>query len=188
MDFRQWVADRHSNPRVLEAATRAVAAARTRGYCDFRASGVSLGLPGGEPANRSFSTLAGPGRIADGHPATDYTDLTQAEGDIVVIKKRSAFSGSEPELLLRSRASPAWLWRHCHRRRRALHGEEAAARDYRLTVLGDACTEGDDEVHQVLLNKVFPRQANVLAVTDWTARLEFWERTATALWRRAPHG
>jgi hypothetical protein len=55
-------------------------------------------------------------------------------------------------------------------------------------VLGDACTEGDDEVHQVLLNKVFPRQANVLAVTDWTARLEFWERTATALWRRAPHG
>jgi hypothetical protein len=55
-------------------------------------------------------------------------------------------------------------------------------------VLGDACTEGDDEVHKVLLNNVFPRQADVLTVTDWTARLEFCEGTAAALWRRAPHG
>ena len=33
---------------------------------------------------------------------------------------------------------------------------QAADPDYRLTVLADGCLDGDPEVHQVLLHKVFP--------------------------------
>jgi len=40
-----------------------------------------------------------------------------------------------------------------------------------ITVLADGCLDGDPEVHQVLLGKVFPRQAEVISIADWTAGL-----------------
>jgi hypothetical protein len=46
-----------------------------------------------------------------------------------------------------------------------------ADRDYRLTVLADACADADAEVHRVLVEKVFPRQAEVMTVDDWVGRL-----------------
>jgi len=48
---------------------------------------------------------------------------------------------------------------------------QAADPDYRLTVLADGCLDGDPEVHQVLLHKVFPRQAEVASIADWAAGL-----------------
>jgi nicotinamidase-related amidase len=46
---------------------------------------------------------------------------------------------------------------------------EAADRDFRLVVLSDGCLDADPEVHRVLTEKVFPRQAEVMAVADWVA-------------------
>jgi hypothetical protein len=34
-------------------------------------------------------------------------------------------------------------------------------------VLEDLCLDGDDEVHRVLTQKVFPRQADVRVSADW---------------------
>ena len=48
---------------------------------------------------------------------------------------------------------------------------EAADKDDELTVLADGCVDGDEEVQRVLLSKVFPRQADVLFVAAWQARL-----------------
>jgi len=45
---------------------------------------------------------------------------------------------------------------------------EASDKDYQLTVLADACGDGDEEVHRVLVEKVFPRQADVLTTDEWT--------------------
>jgi nicotinamidase-related amidase len=47
---------------------------------------------------------------------------------------------------------------------------QAADLDYQLVVLEDGCTDFDPEVHRVLLEKVFPRQADVMAVDDWILR------------------
>jgi len=47
----------------------------------------------------------------------------------------------------------------------------AAEADYRLVVLSDACADSDDEVHRVLMQKVFPRQAEVITVSEWIAGL-----------------
>jgi nicotinamidase-related amidase len=44
---------------------------------------------------------------------------------------------------------------------------EAADRDYRLVVLEDLCLDADEEVHRVLTQKVFPRQAEVIDSADW---------------------
>jgi hypothetical protein len=39
--------------------------------------------------------------------------------------------------------------------------------DYRITVLEDPCADPDTEVHHVLMDKVFPRQAVVTSTDAW---------------------
>jgi nicotinamidase-related amidase len=48
---------------------------------------------------------------------------------------------------------------------------QAADLDYRLTVLSDACADADPEVHRVLTEKVFPRQALVTDTDEWIQTL-----------------
>jgi len=49
---------------------------------------------------------------------------------------------------------------------------EAADLDYGLTVLSDAVADRDPEVQNVLLTKVFPRQADVLKTQEWIDSLK----------------
>jgi hypothetical protein len=39
-------------------------------------------------------------------------------------------------------------------------------------VLADGCLDADPEVHQVLTQKIFPRQAEVTTIVDWSAGLD----------------
>ena len=48
---------------------------------------------------------------------------------------------------------------------------DAADRDYRIFVLSDGCADRDDEVHAVLTQKVFPRQAWVITIAELAGRL-----------------
>lgn len=47
----------------------------------------------------------------------------------------------------------------------------AADLDYQLTILADGCLDTDPEVHRVLTEKVFPRQADVTGIAGWTESL-----------------
>jgi nicotinamidase-related amidase len=87
----------------------------------------------------------------------------------VVVKKRvSAFTGSDLEVLLRSAGVDHLVLAGIATSGVVLSTvREAADRDYRLTVLADACADNDPEVHRVLVEKVFPRQAEVTVVADW---------------------
>jgi nicotinamidase-related amidase len=89
--------------------------------------------------------------------------------EILVTKRRvSAFTGSDLEVVLR-----AGRIQHLVLSVIATSGvvlstvREAADKDYRITVLADCCADVDEEVHRVLTTKVFPRQADVLALEDW---------------------
>lgn len=44
---------------------------------------------------------------------------------------------------------------------------EAADKDYGIAVLRDGCLDGDEEVHRVLMEKIFVKQAKVLGVGEW---------------------
>ena len=48
---------------------------------------------------------------------------------------------------------------------------QAADLDYQVTVLSDWCADGDEEVHRLLLDKVFPRQAAVVTTDEWVRGL-----------------
>jgi nicotinamidase-related amidase len=42
-----------------------------------------------------------------------------------------------------------------------------ADKDFRILVLSDLCLDADPQVHQVLIEKVFPRQAWVMSSEDF---------------------
>lgn len=91
------------------------------------------------------------------------------ENDLLVIKHRvSAFSGSDLEIILRSQNI-----KHLILTGIATSGvvlstlREAADKDYQLTVLSDLSADFDPEIQTVLIEKVFPKQADVITSDDW---------------------
>lgn len=98
-----------------------------------------------------------------------YPDLTPADGELVVVKRRvSAFTGSDLEVILRSLGIQHMILTGIATSGVVLSTlREAADKDYRITVLYDCCADGDEEVHRVLTTKVFPRQADVHSVHEW---------------------
>jgi nicotinamidase-related amidase len=106
--------------------------------------------------------------------ATDvHPGLGRQAGDLVVTKRRvSAFAGRDPDVVLRA----GWIGEL------VLSGiatsgvvlstlRQAADLDFSLKVLSDGCADADEEVHRVLCQKVFPRQARVVTVVEWVDAL-----------------
>jgi nicotinamidase-related amidase len=124
--------------------------------------------------NKSFAAIAGSGRFTDGDPdAPIHPAVVPAAGDVIVTKRRvSAFAGSDLDVVLRASGVDHLVLAGVATSGVVLSTvRQAADLDYRLTVLSDGCLDGDPEVHRVLTEKVFPRQAEVTTIADWTARL-----------------
>jgi nicotinamidase-related amidase len=124
--------------------------------------------------NKPFAAIAGTGRFTDSDPdARIHPAVGPAAGDVIVSKRRvSAFAGSDLDLVLRARGAEHLVLAGIATSGVVLSTvRQAADLDYRLTVLSDGCLDGDPEVHRLLTEKVFPRQAEVTTVADWTARL-----------------
>ncbi len=100
-------------------------------------------------------------------------ELEPLPGEVVVVKRRvSAFTGSDLEVVLRAAGIDHLVLSGIATSGVVLSTlREAADRDYRLTVLADACLDRDDEVHRVLTETVFPRQADVVTVDEWVTSL-----------------
>ena len=165
MDVQPGIIDRVADaPAFLKRTTAAIDAAHARGMTVIH---VVVGFrPGGPEASERFKAMLD--RLTDPHPL-----LTPAANDIVVVKKRvSAFAGSDLEVALRTLGI-----RHLVLTGIATSGvvlstlREASDKDFRITVISDLCADGDEEVHRVLLTKVFPRQAEVMTSAEWMAAL-----------------
>ena len=94
--------------------------------------------------------------------------LAPEPGDIVVRKTRvGGFSTTDlDEQLREARDLHGGARRDQHERVVLSTVRDAADRDYRIVVLADGCADFDAEVHEVLLGKVFPRQADVVTVAE----------------------
>ena len=95
--------------------------------------------------------------------------LAPLTGEITVTKRRvSAFTGSDLEVVLRAQNIQHIVLTGVSTSGVVLSTvREAADKDYHITVLSDCCVDRDEEVHRVLMTKVFPRQADVLTVGEW---------------------
>ena len=99
--------------------------------------------------------------------------LAPQPGEIIVTKRRiSAFTGSDLEVVLRAHKIQHLVLSGISTSGAVLSTLRAAAdKDFQLTVLSDGCADPDDVVHTVLLSRVFPRQAEVLTIADWTGQI-----------------
>jgi len=177
MDVQQGVVERFGQPGLLDRLAEGLAAARNAGVpVIFVRVAFRRGFPEVSTNNRSFSTLAGTAgdRFGEDNLATQvHPAVAPRPGEAVVVKKRvSAFTGSDLEVLLRSMNIAELVLTGIATSGVVLSTlREAADRDYQLTVLADACADADEEVHRVLVGKVFPRQATVITTQQWVTNL-----------------
>jgi nicotinamidase-related amidase len=175
MDIQGAVVERIDEPDALLASIkRALDHARATGVLviyvrvAFRA-----GAPEVHRRNRMFSRLSGSGGYEAEDAATQIDpSVAPLATEIVVTKRRvSAFAGSDLDMILRSSEVDELVLCGVSTSGVVLSTlRQAADLDYELVVLEDGCTDFDPEVHRVLLEKVFPRQADVMTVDDWILR------------------
>lgn len=175
MDMQAPIVAMVGNPApLIERVQSAIDSARSRSVpIIFVAIAFRPGFPEISPNNKTFHAFRDrAAAFATPAGAAIHPGLKRQDDDIVVTKRRvSAFAGSDLEVVLRSRGV-----RHLVLCGIATSGvvlstlREAADRDYRLTVLSDGCADMDEDVHNLLLGKIFPRQADVMTVDQWTAR------------------
>ena len=179
MDVQQRIADRFADAGdvkgYLGRVGRAIEAARGSGVpVIYVVVGFRPGYPEVSPRNRTFSALAGAGGFsADDEGSRIHPDVAAQAGDLVVTKRRvSAFAGSDLDVVLRSLDVHSLVLTGIATSGVVLSTlRQAADLDFQLTVLADACLDPDEEVHRVLTEKVFPRQAEIHTVDEWVNHL-----------------
>ncbi len=175
LDVQQLVLARYPDPEYLDRLAAAIAAARSADVPVIYAKvGFRVGVPEVHPRNKMFGAM--PAALGDATPPPNEIpdQVAPRPGEVVVHKRRvSAFAGSDLEMVLRAQEI-----QHLVLAGVATSGvvlstlRQAADLDYQLTVLSDACLDNDPEVHEVLLRKVFPAQAEVTTVRDWASALD----------------
>jgi nicotinamidase-related amidase len=175
MDLQNAIAERLGDDAVLDRAAAAVAAARAAEVpVIFVRVAFRPGLPEVSERNKTFGAIRASGRadaFADAEATAIHARVTPTPDEVVVTKRRvSAFAGSDLDVVLRAGGIEELVLCGIATSGVVLSTlRQAADLDYRLTVLRDACADADAEVHRVLTEKVFPRQADVVDVADWAA-------------------
>ena len=129
------------------------------------------GYPELNPANKFFSFISqriGTNSLEDDSPATQPI-IQPLDNEQVIAKKRvSAFAGSDLEMILSAQGITDLVLCGVSTSGVVLSTlRYASDKDYKITVLSDCCADNDEEVNRVLLEKIFPRQADVMDSTDW---------------------
>jgi nicotinamidase-related amidase len=175
MDFQPAIlAAVPDGEQALERAHDALAWARKH---NVQVAHVRVALAEGDRAtipaqNKTFAAAAAQGWLNDGLPhAETHESLTAAthENDILVRKVRISAFASDTDLraLLREKDIDTLILAGLSTSGVVLTTlRQAADDDFRLFVLHDATADPDADVHQVLTEKVFPQQAEVIATED----------------------
>jgi nicotinamidase-related amidase len=159
----------------LARTAEVVEAARTAGMrviyvvVSFRADYPEL-----SPKNKSFALVRESGRFTEGSRGTEvHAAVAPKPGDAVVTKHRvSAFAGTDLDMILRANGVDTLVLAGLATSGVVLSTlRHAADADYRLAVVEDCCGDRDAEVHRVLMEKVFARQATVLKAEEMIAAL-----------------
>ena len=152
---------------IFHSAARVLQAARARQIPVIHVGlGFRPGYPEVHPENSIFTMLRQMNKFVTGTESADFHDsVAPKAGEITIIKHRvSAFSGNDLEMILHSQGI-----RHLVFFGIATSGivlstlRQASDLDFRSVVIKDCCFDPDEEVHRVLTEKVFVRQAKVIS-------------------------
>ena len=158
--------------RVIPIAAKAVAFARQN---QFRIIHVGLGFSEGHPEIPDFESpflqVKQNNLCVKGTPSAEFHGDIFHRDDLVIYKQRvGAFSDNHLEMVLRSRRIEHLVFFGIATSGIVLSTlRRAFDLDFQSVVLKDACFDDDQEVHRVLNEKVFPRQAWVAATDEFIA-------------------
>jgi nicotinamidase-related amidase len=98
------------------------------------------------------------------HPAVAPTD-----NEAVIMKRRiSAFFATELDMILRCFQAQTIVIAGLITSGAVLSTvRQAMDLDYRVTVIEDLCMDRDEEVHRVLIDKVFARKTEIVSAVNW---------------------
>lgn len=173
MDFQPGILGLLSDVEaVLSRMERAIAIVRAHGgqVAYVRVAFEDADFAAIPPTSRMASRLAGAGAAFHaGNPATAVHErLAPQEGDIVVRKTRvGAFSTTNLDEQLRGRGIVNVILAGISTSGVVLSTvRDAADRDYGVFVLQDASADPEPDLHAFLTEKIFPRQAHVIRISE----------------------
>lgn len=166
LDFQKGILDMCPGAdAVLSTAAKAAEFARTSGY---RVIHVGLGFTEGHPEvsdlDTPFKRVRDNNLFVIGSPSAQFDETIVRPGELIVNKQRvGAFSENQLQLILRAQGIDTLVFFGVSTSGIVLSTlRRAFDLDFRSIIIADACFDPDEEVHRVLTEKVFPRQASVL--------------------------
>jgi len=178
MDYQNGIVDMLGEPDdLLSRAADAIAVVRRRGGvvayvrvaftdADFEAIPATSGM--------GARVGSAPQAFHDHSPATQiHKRVAPDAGDIVVRKVRvGAFSTTGLDARLRERGIDTLILAGISTSGCVLSTvRDAGDRDYRVIVLADATADREHDIHEFLIERIFPRQADVITVADLASLL-----------------
>ncbi len=115
------------------------------------------------------------GRLMEGTPGAEiHPAVAPQPGEVVVAKRRTGpFSTTDIDAVLHAMGTTTLALMGVSTSGCVLSTVRWAADiDYNLVVVADCCADRDPEVHRVLTEKVFPRQAAVVTSQEFLAALK----------------
>ncbi|MEX3954143.1 cysteine hydrolase family protein [Paraburkholderia sp. EG287B] len=155
---------------LLENTAKLLASARAAAIkVVYVTVGFRRNYPEIDPRNALFTSIKEEGLFAlEDIKTAIHPAVRPAAGDPVVIKHRvGAFSGTDLQMLLSANGIETLLIAGVTTSGSVLSTlRQAFDLDYRLIVARDCCADLDDDVHQMLMDKLFPPHAEVVLSTD----------------------
>jgi nicotinamidase-related amidase len=167
MDYQNGILDRiEASTALLEAAHEAIELVRSRGgtigyvRVGFAEDQVPTGTMGRRIGREAARTM-----FAADAPGTQIHDrIAPQDGDIVVRKTRvGAFGTTDLDGQLRVRGIDTLVLAGISTSGVVLSTvRDGHDRDYRLVLVADLCADPESDVHDFLIERVLPRQADVI--------------------------
>jgi nicotinamidase-related amidase len=174
MDFQTLIVNGFAtDAKALLARTAAlIEATRAAGVMVlYVVVGFRPGYPEVSPHNKLFSGLKASGRFSAGGEGTEiHPAIAPKSGEAVVTKHRvGAFTGTDLDMILKAHRIETLILSGIATSGVVLSTvRHAADADYGLIVVSDCCSDPDEEVHRVLMEKIFGKQASVVTVAEIT--------------------
>jgi nicotinamidase-related amidase len=163
-----------AEPLLTHIADAEQAARKAHVLVGFVRTAFEPGYPEVSSNNKTFSSVIGTGKMLEGSPEARIASRIAPVGDEPVITKHrvGAFTSTPLDQMLRARNIDTIVLTGVATSGVVLSTLRVAADlDYRAIVLSDCVADSDAQVNQVLLDKVFPTQADVIDSPAFIASL-----------------
>lgn len=171
MDYQGGMVSRMALPQDhIERLAKTIDTARAHVKIIYVTVAFRPGHPEVSDSNATFRPAKINNMFVSGSPETQiHPAIAPKAGDVLIEKKRvSAFTGSGLDLVLKGLGVETLVLAGVSTGGVVLATVcEAADKDFSIVVLKDLCADGDENLHNVLVESIFKKRGEVLDAEEW---------------------